>query len=113
MNQFIELQIAECEQRLKQVMLRSDVSALDELLEPELIFTNHLGQLITTWRRINQECCKLMRSHFLNKSLKFMTVSLLSPLMLIFQEVLLAKSRRIIFVSLVSGVKHQVRDGRL
>ena len=28
-------------------MLRSEVSALDELLAPELIFTNHLGQVLT------------------------------------------------------------------
>lgn len=27
-------------------MLNSDVGALDELLAPELIFTNHLGQLL-------------------------------------------------------------------
>jgi len=27
-------------------MLSSDVSALDELLAPDLIFTNHLGQLL-------------------------------------------------------------------
>jgi len=47
MSQVIELQIAECEERLKQAMLRSDISALDELLEPDLIFTNHLGQLMT------------------------------------------------------------------
>ena len=47
MNQSIELQIQECEQRLKQAMLQSDVTALDELLAPELSFTNHLGQLMT------------------------------------------------------------------
>jgi len=47
MNQSIELQIEECEERLKQAMLCSDVSALDELLSPDLTFTNHLGQLMT------------------------------------------------------------------
>jgi len=47
MSMQIELQIEECEERLKQAMLQSDVSALDELLAPDLIFTNHLGQLMT------------------------------------------------------------------
>lgn len=45
----LELQskIVELEERLRQAMLRSDVSVLDELIAPELLFTNHLGQLIT------------------------------------------------------------------
>ena len=47
MNQSIEKQIEECEERLKQAMLQSDVSALDDLLAPDLIFTTHLGQLMT------------------------------------------------------------------
>jgi hypothetical protein len=38
--------ILEAEERLRIAMLRSDVRALDELLAPELIFTNHLGQLL-------------------------------------------------------------------
>ncbi|MDH5407896.1 MAG: nuclear transport factor 2 family protein [Gammaproteobacteria bacterium] len=32
-----------CEERLKNAMLQSDVSALDDLLAPDLVFTNHLG----------------------------------------------------------------------
>jgi len=47
MKQPLELQIKQCEERLKQAMLRSDVAALDELLAPDLSFTNHLGQLMT------------------------------------------------------------------
>ena len=45
----LELQskIVELEERLRQAMLRSEVTVLDELIAPELIFTNHLGQLIT------------------------------------------------------------------
>ncbi|MGD0788648.1 MAG: nuclear transport factor 2 family protein [Terracidiphilus sp.] len=42
----MEAQILEAEERLRVAMLQSDVSALDELLAPELIFTNHLGQLM-------------------------------------------------------------------
>lgn len=43
----IETEIIQYEARLRQAMLRSDVKALDELLAPELIFTNHLGHLMT------------------------------------------------------------------
>ncbi|MDJ0581119.1 nuclear transport factor 2 family protein [Crocosphaera sp.] len=35
------------EERLRQAMLASDVSVLDELLAPDIIITNHLGQLLT------------------------------------------------------------------
>ncbi|MDK1044873.1 MAG: nuclear transport factor 2 family protein [Anaerolineales bacterium] len=40
-----EAKILKYEERLRKAMLRSDVSALDQLLAPELIFTNHLGQV--------------------------------------------------------------------
>ena len=38
--------ITKAEERLRQAMLSSDVDTLDELLAPELIFTNHLGQVL-------------------------------------------------------------------
>ena len=41
----IEAQILEAEERLRLAMLDSDVKILDELLAPELVFTNHLGQV--------------------------------------------------------------------
>ncbi|NJL10318.1 MAG: nuclear transport factor 2 family protein [Calothrix sp. SM1_7_51] len=47
MNNSIETEIINCEARLRQAMLCSDVKVLDELLAPELIFTNHLGQLFS------------------------------------------------------------------
>ncbi len=47
MNKSIQIQIEACEERLKQAMLQSDVFTLDELLAPNLIFTNHLGYLMT------------------------------------------------------------------
>jgi ketosteroid isomerase-like protein len=46
MNRTVEAQIVDAEERLRTAMLSSDVSTLDELLAPELIFTNHLGQLL-------------------------------------------------------------------
>ena len=42
-----ETRILEAEERLRAAMLSSDVSVLDELLAPELLFTNHLGQLLS------------------------------------------------------------------
>jgi ketosteroid isomerase-like protein len=46
MDNEVKKQIIEAEEKLRQAMLSSDVKALDELLAPELIFTNHLGQWI-------------------------------------------------------------------
>lgn len=46
MSQTLEDQIINAEDRLRTAMLGSDIAALDELLAPDLIFTNHLGQLL-------------------------------------------------------------------
>lgn len=43
----LQSKVVELVERLRQAMLHSEVSVLDELIAPELIFTNHLGQLIT------------------------------------------------------------------
>ena len=40
-------QILEVEEQLRLAMLNSDVNALNELLAPELVYTNHLGQVLT------------------------------------------------------------------
>ena len=45
MNPSVEIQ--ECEERLKEAMLQSNVSELHELLADDLIFTNHMGHIIT------------------------------------------------------------------
>ena len=47
MSNSIETQIIKAEERLRLAMLQSDVDALSELLAPELIFTNHLGQVMS------------------------------------------------------------------
>ncbi|NER48778.1 MAG: nuclear transport factor 2 family protein [Symploca sp. SIO1A3] len=47
MNKPVKAQILEAEERLRIAMLRSDAKALNELLAPELIFTNHLGQVLS------------------------------------------------------------------
>lgn len=47
MNPHSEAHIAELEEQLRQAMLTSNVAALDKLIAPELLFTNHLGQLVS------------------------------------------------------------------
>ncbi|MGK7948615.1 MAG: nuclear transport factor 2 family protein [Xenococcaceae cyanobacterium] len=47
MNNSIATQIIEAEEQLRLAILSSDVEALDRLLSPELIFTNHLGQVLS------------------------------------------------------------------
>ncbi len=42
----MENEIEEAEERLRRAMLRSDVEALDGLLAPGLVFTNHAGQVL-------------------------------------------------------------------
>ncbi|OKH30967.1 DUF4440 domain-containing protein [Calothrix sp. HK-06] len=47
MDNQIEHQIIEAEEKLRLAMLHSDVKALDELLSSRLIFTNHQGYLVS------------------------------------------------------------------
>ncbi|MBM0744343.1 nuclear transport factor 2 family protein [Phormidium sp. CLA17] len=46
MTETVETQIINAEERLRQAMLASDVSVLNELLAPEIIITSHLGELL-------------------------------------------------------------------
>jgi ketosteroid isomerase-like protein len=46
MNSPLQDEIMQLEDRLRTAMLRSDVLALNELIAPDLVFTNHLGQLL-------------------------------------------------------------------
>lgn len=45
MDKTLQTQILDVEGQLRTAMLGSDVAALSELLAPNLIFTNHLGEL--------------------------------------------------------------------
>lgn len=47
MNNTLESQITRLEARLRSAMLRSDVEELNALLAPELVFTNHLGHVMS------------------------------------------------------------------
>ena len=42
-----ESQVLDLEERLRQAMLTSNVAELDALIAPELLFTTHLGSLLT------------------------------------------------------------------
>jgi ketosteroid isomerase-like protein len=43
----VEVAIAEVEERLRSAMLASDTDALNELISPDLVFTNHVGQVLS------------------------------------------------------------------
>jgi len=47
MVESVDVDIIECEERLKQAMLDSNLSELDALISEDLIFTNHLGGVMT------------------------------------------------------------------
>ena len=47
MSNKIEKTIIAFEERLKVAMLKSDIDELDQLLASDLIFTNHLGEVIS------------------------------------------------------------------
>jgi Domain of unknown function (DUF4440) len=47
MSDIIQSQIIELEEQLRQAMLHSNVAELDALIAPELLFTNHLGQIFS------------------------------------------------------------------
>jgi hypothetical protein len=46
MEQLIEKRITELEDRLQRAMLNGLIEELDDLLAPDLVFTNHLGWLL-------------------------------------------------------------------
>lgn len=43
----MENKIIQLEERLRLAMLNSDVATLDELISPDLLFTNHFGVLVS------------------------------------------------------------------
>jgi hypothetical protein len=56
MNEAVETQIINAEERLRLAMFASDVGTLDELLAPELIFTSHLGNSPDNFKSPMVEC---------------------------------------------------------
>lgn len=61
-------QIIKLEKQLKQAMLASDVSVLSQLLAPEIIITNHPGQLMGRQDDLSAHSSGLINLHTLNPS---------------------------------------------
>jgi ketosteroid isomerase-like protein len=68
MNQSVETQIINAEERLRQAMLASDVSVLDELLAPDIIITSHLGELLGKQDDLAAHASGLIKIHALKPS---------------------------------------------
>jgi len=47
MNSNWEMEVAKAEERLRNAMIESDIPILDKLLSPCLVFTNHLGLVMS------------------------------------------------------------------
>jgi ketosteroid isomerase-like protein len=43
----LQAQVLNVEERLRMAMLNSDIDVLDELIAPDLLFTSHMGQLVS------------------------------------------------------------------
>ena len=63
-----EHQITVAEERLRLAMLNSDVGALDELISPDLIFTNHLGQRISKQDDLELHRSGVIKFHMIEPS---------------------------------------------
>lgn len=61
MENTIKDQILEAEENLRYAMIHSDLVALNELLAPELLFTNHLGQLVNKQQDIEAHASGKMK----------------------------------------------------
>ena len=68
MNQPTESQIAELEERLRQAMLTSNVTELDALIAPELLFTSHLGQLVSKQQDLEMHRARVLKLRELTPS---------------------------------------------
>lgn len=64
----VEHQITVAEERLRLAMLASDSGALDELISPDLIFTNHLGQALGKQADLELHRSGVLKFHSLEPS---------------------------------------------
>ncbi|MCT7991066.1 nuclear transport factor 2 family protein [Laspinema olomoucense] len=68
MNKTVEHQIINAEECLRQAMLASDVTVLNELLAPEILITSHLGEFLTKQDDIGAHESGLIKIHELEPS---------------------------------------------
>lgn len=61
MNNLTQTKILEAEERLRQAMLQNDVSVLDELIAPDLLFTGINGQLASKADDLAAHQARLLR----------------------------------------------------
>jgi len=64
----VEAQIIKAEERLRQAMLTSNISVLNELLAPEIIITSHLGELLGKQDDLTAHESGLIKIHELKPS---------------------------------------------
>lgn len=68
MNQTITARIQAAEEELRQAMLASDIAALSRLLDPGLLFTNHMGWTFTREDDLEAHRSGLLKIHGLDLS---------------------------------------------
>lgn len=68
MTETVESQIINVEERLRQAMLASEASILNELLAPEIIIISHLGELLGKQDDLAAHESGLIKIHGLNPS---------------------------------------------
>ncbi len=60
--------IQDAEERLRQAMLSSDIAALEALLDPDLLFVNHMGWTVTRQDDLDAHRGGLLKIHALDLS---------------------------------------------
>jgi len=60
--------IQDAEERLRQAMLSSDIAALEALLDPDLLFVNHMGWTVTREDDLDAHRGGLLKIHALDLS---------------------------------------------
>ena len=68
MTSLLESHVIEAEERLRLAMLKGDVAVLDALIAPELIFTNHLGQVVSKEQDLAMHRARLLKLEKLERS---------------------------------------------
>ena len=67
-SETVETQIFNVEEQLRQAMLTSDVGVLNKLLAPQIIITNHLGQLLNKQNDLAAHESGMIKIHELKPS---------------------------------------------
>lgn len=74
MTEIVETQIINVEEQLRQAMLASDISVLNELLAPEIIAISHLGELLGKQDDLATHESGLIKIHELKPSEQYIQI---------------------------------------